>query len=171
VIALLVFKRVRLFLKSEFSIKPLKQGKTYLYLILAIVVNYISQFLILNVFKWEDGTSQVDTFGLEGLSDHWFNILLFYIAFTVLTPIKEEIMFRGLAHKFLDVKYQFWIGLIVSSVIFGALHPGHFLSATIMGMIFVTVYRLTNSLLVPIILHIVWNFYAITGMLVMLEII
>ncbi len=171
VIALLLFKKVRNFLKSAFSLKPLKKGKTYLYLLLALISNYIVQFLILNVFKWEEGGSQIDTFGLESLSDHWFNILLFYFTFTLLTPIKEEIMFRGLAHKFLDVKYSFWIGLIVSAVIFGALHPGHFLSAMIMGMIFVGLYRLTKSLVVPIMLHIIWNLYAITGMLAMLEII
>ncbi|SHM89580.1 CPBP family intramembrane glutamic endopeptidase [Gracilibacillus kekensis] len=171
VFALLLFKRVRQFLKTAFSFAPLKKGSTYLFLLAAFIINYISQFLILNVLKWEDGTSQVDTFGLEGVSDHWFNILLLYVAFTVITPIKEEIMFRGLVHKFLDVKYHFWIGLIVSSVIFGALHPGHFLSAAIMGAIFVLLYRLTKSLVVPIFLHIIWNMYAVTGMLAMIDLI
>ncbi|MGP4040486.1 CPBP family glutamic-type intramembrane protease [Gracilibacillus sp. D59] len=56
-------------------------------------------------------------------------------------------------------------------MIFGALHPGHILSATIMGMIFVVLYRLTKSLLVPMMLHIIWNLYAITGMLAFLDII
>ncbi|WP_058306936.1 CPBP family intramembrane glutamic endopeptidase [Gracilibacillus massiliensis] len=171
VLALLLFKKVRQFLKTAFSFAPLKKVSTYLFLIAAFIINYISQFLVLNVLKWEDGTSQVDTFGLEGVSDHWFNILLLYVAFTVITPIKEEIMFRGLVHKFLDVKYHFWIGLIVSSVIFGALHPGHFLSAAIMGAIFVLLYRVTKSLVVPIILHILWNMYAITGMLAMIDLI
>ncbi|WP_018932857.1 CPBP family intramembrane glutamic endopeptidase [Gracilibacillus lacisalsi] len=171
VIALLIFKKVRHFLKMSFSWKPLKKAKTYLYLFIAFVFTYISQFLILHVFKWEEGASQIDTFGLEGMSDHWFNLLLFYLAFTLLTPIKEEIMFRGLVHKFLNEKYSFWIGLIVSAVIFGALHPGHFISATIMGMIFVGLYRLTKSLVVPIMLHILWNIYAVTGMLALLDII
>ncbi|WP_163579528.1 CPBP family intramembrane glutamic endopeptidase [Gracilibacillus saliphilus] len=171
VIAFILFKKVRSFLKSSFSLKPLKRGKTYLYLVLAFVINYVVQFLILNVLKWEKGGSQIDTFGLEGLSDHWFNLLLFYLAFTIITPIKEELMFRGIIHQFLDVKYHFVIGLIGSSLLFGILHPGHILSATIMGMIFVILYRLTHSLMVPIILHIIWNLYAISGMLAMLEII
>ncbi|MDX8044842.1 type II CAAX endopeptidase family protein [Gracilibacillus sp. S3-1-1] len=165
-IALIIFKKVRQFLKTAFSLAALKKWKTYVYILAGFVLNYVVQFLILEVWQLEEGGSQIETFDMTSMADGWLSILLIYLAFTIITPIKEEIMFRGLLHKFLDVKVAFIVGLVVSSVIFGVLHEGHILSATIMGMIFVTLYRLTNSLFAPIILHILWNAYAITGMLI-----
>ncbi|WP_240468580.1 type II CAAX endopeptidase family protein [Gracilibacillus sp. YIM 98692] len=169
-IAILLFKKVRAFLKNAFSLAPLRKGKTYVLILVAFVFTYVIQFFIMHVFQWEDGTSQVDTFGLEGLSDHWLSLTIFYIAFTFLTPIKEEVIYRGIIHRFLGIKWNFWIGLCISSLIFGSLHTGHVLSATIMGAVFVVLYRLTNSLVVPILLHILWNIYAITGLLYYIDI-
>lgn len=165
IISLLIFKSARLFLKGLFSFKQLKQAKTYLYLGLAFVILFGSQFIIMNVLSLEKSEDQIGTFGLNDLSFQWWNLVLFYIAFTVITPIKEEILFRGLLYRFLDKKIHFWVGFIVSSLIFGVLHSGHMISATIMGMVFVGLYKLTKSLIVPITFHILWNLYAITGLL------
>ena len=66
---------------------------------------------------------------------------------------------------FLSEKWGFWLGLILSSVIFGLLHPGYAISASIMGAVFVGLYRLTRSLIVPILLHIVWNAFAVVGLI------
>lgn len=169
VVAILIFKSARIFLKGKFSFSPLKQGKTYLYLVAALIVVYGSQYLILNVLHLEDGGDQVDTFGLDNISFQWWNTILLYIAFTVITPIKEEIIYRGFLHGFLDKKFHFVVGVIVSSLVFGLLHTGHVLSATIMGLAFVLLYKLTKSLVVPILFHILWNLYAITGLLLFMN--
>ncbi|ADU28979.1 CPBP family intramembrane glutamic endopeptidase [Evansella cellulosilytica] len=165
VLAILIFKSVRNFLKGAFSFKPLKQGKTYLFLLAAFVINFVAQFLIMNVFQLEDGTGQVDTFALGDISFHWLNIFFLYLGFTIVTPIKEEILYRGLLHGFLARRYHFLIGLVVSSVIFGLLHTGHVFSATISGVIMVLLYRFSQSLIIPILFHILWNMYAVTGLL------
>mgnify|MGYP005850000197 CR=1 FL=1 len=169
VVAILLFKSARIFLKGAFSFNPLKQGKTYLYMLAALIVVYGSQYLIINVLHLEDASGQVDTFGLNDISFQWWNTILFYIAFTVITPIKEEILYRGFLHGFLDKKFHFLVGVIVSSLVFGLLHTGHVLSATIMGLAFVLLYKLTKSLVVPILFHILWNLYAITGLLLFMN--
>ncbi|RKQ34681.1 CPBP family intramembrane glutamic endopeptidase [Oceanobacillus halophilus] len=169
IFALLIFKSVRNLLKGSFSFKPFQQGKTYLYLLGGFIVLFVSQYLIMNVFQLEDGSDQVQTFGMDSLSMDWLNIIVFYLAFTVVTPIKEEIIYRGVIHGFLSEKIHFGVGLLVSSIIFGALHTGHVLSATIMGVVFVLLYRLTRSLIVPIVFHMLWNMYAITGLLFMIS--
>ena len=163
-IALLIFKSVRQFLKGGFSFAPLKKGKTYLYLVSALVVNFVLQYLILDVLKWEDGADQIDTFGLNHVSLDWLSLTILFLGFAVITPIKEEILYRGVLHGFLNKKVNFWVGLIVSSLIFGVLHVGHALSATLMGMVFVLLYKRTRTLIVPILFHIIWNFYAVSGL-------
>lgn len=169
IVAILLFKSARVFLKGLFSFRPLKQGKTYLYMVAALILVYGSQYLIMNVLHLEDATDQIDTFGLNNISFQWWNTILLYLAFTVITPIKEEIIFRGVLHGFLDGKFHFWVGVIASSLIFGMLHTGHAISATIMGIAFVLLYKLTKSLVVPIVFHILWNLYAVTGLLLFMN--
>lgn len=163
-IAFLIFKSVRQFLKGSFSFAPLKKGKTYLYLVGALVVNFILQYLVLDVLKWEDGTDQINTFGLNHVSLDWLSLTILFLGFAVITPIKEEILYRGVLYGFLNKKVNFWVGLIVSSLIFGVLHVGHALSATLMGIVFVLLYKQTRTLIVPILFHIIWNFYAVSGL-------
>lgn len=53
--------------------------------------------------------------------------------------------------------------------IFGLLHEGHAISATIMGIVFVLLYKLTRSLVVPIIFHMIWNMYAVLGLVLYVQ--
>lgn|SRR5690625_147541 len=164
-ITILIFKSARHFLREAFSFEPLKKGKTYLYLIGAFIFMYIAQYIILDILRWEDATEQVEIFGFDKLSLGWVSIIVILIGMAVITPVKEEFLFRGILHGFLNEKWGFWLGLILSSAIFGLLHPGYFLSASIMGAVFVGLYRLTHSLIVPIILHIAWNASAVVGLI------
>lgn len=165
IIALLCFKKIRTFLKHSFSFAPFKEGKTYLYLIGSFIVIMLTQYLFISVLKLDDPTAANESFGADNLSSAWWSVSLFYFAFAILTPIKEEIMFRGIIHGFLAHKYRFWVGFLVSSIIFGVLHFGYPISATIMGIVFVLQYKLTKSLAVPIVFHIIWNAYAVTILL------
>lgn len=164
-ITVFIFKSTRQFLGAAFSFEPLKKGRTYLYLIGAFIFMYIAQYIILDVLQWEDATEQVEIFGFDKLSLGWVSIIVILVGMAVITPLKEEFLFRGILHGFLSEKWGFWLGLILSSIILGLLHPGYVLSASIMGVVFVVLYRLTRSLIVPIILHIVWNAFAVVGLI------
>lgn len=161
---ILIFKSSRMFLKDSFSFSPLKKGSTYLYVIGAIVLMFVIQFIIVDVLKLEGVTEQIETLGFDTLAMDWLSITILFIAITVLAPIKEEVIFRGLFYKFLSKKWGFWLGLIISSVAFGLLHPDNIVSASFMGIILVLLYKQTRSLLVPIMLHFVWNVYAFIGL-------
>lgn len=164
-ITVFIFKSSRKFLKGMFSFAPLKSWRAYVYLVGAFVFMYITQYLLLEVFQLEDASGQVETFGFDRLSLTWVQVTLLFVAMAVVTPIKEEILFRGVLHGFLADKWHFWLGLLISSVIFGVLHIGYPISATIMGIVFVVLYKLTRSLVVPIILHIVWNGFAVISLI------
>ncbi|MCZ0704359.1 membrane protease YdiL (CAAX protease family) [Natronobacillus azotifigens] len=164
-LALLIFKKIRFYLRGSFSFHPMKKVKTYGYLVAAFIFVYLAQTLILDVLEWEEAGSQVDTFGFENIPLNGINIFIIILSFTIVTPILEEILFRGIIYRFLRDKYGSWIGVFVSSLVFGVLHPGHILSATISGVVFVLLYRQSKSLVVPIIFHVVWNMFAIYGLL------
>ncbi|MRD22556.1 CPBP family intramembrane metalloprotease, partial [Bacillus thuringiensis] len=52
--------------------------------------------------------------------------------------------------------------------IFGILHGGLLITATIMGMVFAMLYKKTQSIIPSIILHIVWNLLVSISMIVSL---
>src|SRR5699024_8917996 len=135
-ITIFIFKSARQFLRKAFSFAALKKGKTYLYLIGAFIFMYIAQYIILDVLQWEDATEQVEIFGFDKLSLGWVSIIVILFGMAVIIPFKEEFLFRGILHGFLSEKWGFWLGLILSSVIFGLLHPGYAISASIMGAVF-----------------------------------
>ncbi|WP_078552583.1 CPBP family intramembrane glutamic endopeptidase [Bacillus alkalicellulosilyticus] len=164
VLAILLFKSVRTFLRPLFSLAPFKKGITYLYLLASVVLLFSSQYLIIGVLGWENPSATNDLI-LGDFSIEWVSILLLFSATALLTPVKEEILYRGIIHHFLEKRYHFLVGLIVSSLIFGLLHLGYPLTATLMGMVFVILFKLTRSLMVPIVLHIVWNAYAVIVLL------
>jgi membrane protease YdiL (CAAX protease family) len=158
-IAFLIFKSVRRFTFEVFNFVPMASIKTYLYIVASCLIFFLTQYLLIDVFKIEDASQQASDLGVDSLSN-WLGYTLFYVAVVVLTPIKEEFLFRGVLHRFLEVRYSFWLGLIVSSVVFGILHFGFPISAGIMGIVFVALYRLTKSIVPSIFLHIVWNLIA-----------
>ena len=81
------------------------------------------------------------------------------ISVVICAPIMEEILFRGLfygvAKRFTHPTYA----AIAVSVFFGAVH-GNFLSLlplTLLGLMFTMAYERTRSLLVPMVMHAVFN--------------
>lgn len=164
-ITIMIFKSTRHFLIGAFSFQSLKKVSTYLYLIGAFIFMMLTQYLIIEVLGWDDASGQIDTFGFDQLTFDWFTVSILIMGMAILTPIKEEIIFRGVLHGYLSDRWHFSLGLIISSVIFGVLHLGYPISATIMGITFVVLYKLTQSLVVPIILHVVWNAYAVISLI------
>lgn len=164
-ITILIFKSTRDFLAGAFSLGPLKKLSTYLYLFGGFCFMMATQYLFIETLAWDDATGQVETFGFDQLTFDWWTVSVLILGMAILTPIKEEILFRGVLHGFLSERWHFSLGLIISSVIFGVLHLGYPISAMIMGITFVVLYKLTRSLIVPIVLHGVWNAYAVVSLI------
>lgn len=165
ILTLLALKHVREFLKGKYNFQALKKWQTYVYLVVAYVVIYTAQYLIIHKLEWEQGGSQVGLFGLDEISLNIINVLLLIVAFVVIAPITEEVIFRGLILGFLREKIGIIPAILISSLLFGLGHPGHHLSTTIMGLTFGLLYDRTKSIAVPIVFHMIWNAFATYGIL------
>lgn len=86
------------------------------------------------------------------------------IALGLAAGFGEELLFRGVFQFELGARFGDWIGLTVSSVVFGALHavtPLYAVLATIASLYFGGLYLLTDNLAVPIACHAVYDIGAL----------
>ncbi|HDR7514724.1 type II CAAX endopeptidase family protein [Bacillus mobilis] len=86
------------------------------------------------------------------------------IGAAVISPIYEEILYRGVFYTFFRDRYGIWGGVLISSIIFTVVHiptyntlPVNFLG----GVVFAWLYEKTNSILSAMIAHALSNFIAV----------
>lgn len=166
-IILLAYKPVLHFIKSIWDVSVLKNGKTYLYLLIGFISIALSQYLMLHVFSFESAAEQKEQLGSLRIQNS-IQSIIYVLSVAIITPVKEEILFRGILYRFLERKYNFLVGIIISSFIFGILHGGLLITATIMGIVLAMLYKKTQSIIPSIILHIVWNLLVSISMIVSL---
>jgi hypothetical protein len=93
-----------------------------------------------------------------------FIIIPLTVAFTV--AIFEEILIRGIIFRIVEEKLGSYISLILSAIIFGALHlmnpESSFISAACVavegGLLLGAAYIYSRNLWLPIAIHFAWNF-------------
>lgn len=99
-----------------------------------------------------------DTFGNPTTNKE---LVFFLISVVILAPLLEEIIFRKIVFKRLNLKLSFITSAAISSAIFGI---GHeilaMLGAIIFGVTCCVLYRKYNNLIVPIAVHFVNNLIA-----------
>ncbi len=139
-IVLLAYKPVLHFIKYIWDVSVLKNGKTYLYLLIGFIIIAVSQYLMLHVFSFESAAEQKEQLGGLGLRNS-IQSIIYVLSIAIITPVKEEILFRGILYRFLEKKYNFLVSIIISSFIFGLIHGGLLITATIMGMVFAMLYK------------------------------
>jgi uncharacterized protein len=79
-------------------------------------------------------------------------ILQFLLLFTVVAPVLEELVFRGLLYRAWEKQWGWFPAMIATSIVFGLYHP-FFLSAFLASIVFVCLYRRTGTLWAPIVVH------------------
>lgn len=99
----------------------------------------------------------------EGFENLTANPYALVISITIIAPIFEEILMRGIVLEGFLNKYKPSKAIVASAVIFGAIHLNipQFINATLMGIIFGVIYYKTKSLLLCIIGHMINNAIAI----------
>ena len=79
----------------------------------------------------------------------------------LISPIAEELIFRGIILNRLKLVISVPMSILVSSLCFGALHSyGNIISAFVFGLCMCILYIKTNNILIPISAHIMNNFFA-----------
>ena len=106
-------------------------------------------------------------FLLEGTlmpENKWF-LALEIISITILAPIVEEFVFRGVILHRLIRKTSVWGGILISSLVFGFLHAD-FMGAFLFGIIASLLFIRTGNLLIPILMHMINNTIAVVLMFI-----
>lgn len=81
------------------------------------------------------------------------------VAYGVLCPLAEELMFRGILFKRFRERKKFWYSAVCSSIFFGFMHTNmtQAVYAFLLGLMLSYLYEKTGSLKAPVLLHIVMN--------------
>lgn len=127
-------------------------------LVFGIFVGVVLQSLTVLVIYLNNG------FHVVSINPFSFVIIPFTVAFTV--AIFEEILIRGILFRIIEEKLGSYISLIISAIIFGALHLANpdrsFISAFCVavegGLLLGAAYIYSRNLWLPIAIHFAWNF-------------
>lgn len=87
----------------------------------------------------------------------WAGIILYGIV----SPVAEEIVFRGIVYNRLRRQYSLWIAIIGSAIIFGVYH-GNIVQAVygfVLGVMIALAYEKYGSFSVPVVLHSAANIF------------
>lgn len=124
--------------------------------IIILGLNLISEGIAENYLNWLNSV-QMLTLGPETTL---LQYVLFFGLVSILAPVIEEIIFRGIIIERLGAKYNYRWAVIISSTIFAFLHVSQVLDAFIFGVVLSLVYLKTESLMIPILIHVVNNITA-----------
>jgi membrane protease YdiL (CAAX protease family) len=123
--------------------------------LLLLAVNYIGKYIVGSDFKMEENPGMVVILGYPQLS---IRILMLIFA-AIITPIFEEMVFRGLLQSYLrNFNLGPWTSIFLVSAIFSSLHPlMHFPAIFLLSAAMGYSYEKSGSLLRSILIHCFFN--------------
>jgi uncharacterized protein len=126
----------------------------------SILTNMVGSWMGINTDSYREQSISQELHG--ALKGGWWLALLPMIATSIIAPVGEELLFRGVLQSTLTAKYGKWIGLFGSAFLFALIHadPVLFLPIFLIGLLFAALYRITGSIWAPIWLHVLNNLYA-----------
>jgi len=139
-------------------------GKAIFWIVLATIALDIGIVLPLSDFI------PISDFFKQSIIENFGNLDVFmFIAIILAAPFFEEYIYRGILLDGLLKNYAPWLAIIVTSVLFGAIHvnPIQFVSATLGGLFLGWIYYKSSNLIYCMIIHLVIN---LTGFLILQQI-
>ncbi len=96
----------------------------------------------------------------------WFGAISMTLLGGIVTPFAEELFFRGILFRWMADKWNLWVGIIVSSLVFGAVHlePAVAISTSVIGAVMAWFTWKTKSLWPAVTIHVLNNTFAIVAM-------
>jgi hypothetical protein len=147
-------------MRLRFGMKSLVQG---------IVLGFLLPVVIMLILK-QMGAAKI-SWQPNGLQSTEVLIIIGYACMAIFSGIAEEIVFRGMAVREIAMKYGWMIAAIVGGVYFGIAHLiikfgditfadalWVIFASTIVSLMFIAMYRRSQSLWLPIGFHMTWNF-------------
>ncbi len=90
-------------------------------LVVYLALSSILVTLASSLLPWFDASQPQDT-GFYQQTSYGYEIMLAFITLVIIAPIAEEIIFRGYLFGRLKKYAPVWVAIVVTSVVFGALH-------------------------------------------------
>ncbi|WP_297281926.1 CPBP family intramembrane glutamic endopeptidase [uncultured Anaerococcus sp.] len=140
--------------KDKFPIFPVnKSAKEIVLAIIAGLAWFFLPFLTLKVFGF-----------LEITNTKHVDMLYLWILSAFINTIMQELLARGYIYQLIKSKFSIRSATIVTTLVFTLMHGGAFeagliaiLNVVTMSLLMTIILEYTNSLLVPIIMHFIWN--------------
>ena len=133
--------------------------------VFAMIVDNIAVLIyaIAFIFFFGEPTTITELPGGTSWDSSPVGLILTFISICILTPIVEELLFRGYILDALNRLHGKWPAIIISSIIFGMVHFDPFTMgmATIGGVIYGWIRMRTGSLVPGSVAHAMWNTMAL----------
>lgn len=135
------------------------------YIVLVVILNiffsygmlYLSNFIL----KLVPSLSFLVNFPVSSLCLGRSAVIGSFIATVLVSPLSEELMFRGVALNRLRIFLPTVFAILVTSLLFAALHPyGSIISAFVFSLCMAVLYLKTDNIIVPIFAHFLNNLLA-----------
>ncbi|UXH43908.1 CPBP family intramembrane metalloprotease [Rossellomorea vietnamensis] len=152
------YKNIRTFMVSLMKVEVFKKPGTYLWIFLTFMLPYVLLHLSLHF------EVLLDKYYIFYFNNHMLHASSWRetIDVAVLTPISEEIIFRGiLLTVLLKFVKPFW-AVGITSILFGLIHPSEIWLFTVLAgfLLTLTAYK-TKSILPAMVAHSLWNLYMV----------
>ena len=154
--------------------QSLSTGKSIGYVIWGYVAIYAGQIVLgtLNIMLYHQTQTANNNEVSKIMANNMMVMVVFGLSTVLLTPIAEELIFRGVLTNLFFKPNQFWPKLILSGFIFSIGHMSttviSFLIYFYMGMVLAFLYQKTGQLKLSIALHGLNNLIAISQMIMIL---
>lgn len=108
--------------------------------------------------KYADSVDRYSDIAVETVPK--FDKILDYISLVILVPIAEELLFRGIILGQLMKKYNPWLSIFASALVFGIMHglSVHVGYAFFCGIFIGIVYYATSNISLTVLIHMIFNF-------------
>lgn len=107
--------------------------------------------------------NRMDIFA-PGTKFSWLDFSVTLVGAGVLAPMAEELYFRGLIHRALRPRFRFWLRVLLSTSFFALAHfdsAGVAAASFVLGAANAVAYELSESLWLPIMVHVFNNSLAV----------
>ncbi len=152
---LFMLKRFGYFIKTALAFNPVHWPWLVIATLIAVIYWFFDHWLMTTIFCI-DGSAAVKSWQLANSQYHISSV---FISSVILAPVFEELFFRGLVFHQLSKKVNVWVAALFSAVFFAAIHWSwpEFLSLVIIGLVYAYLLNRSNSLLIPLIAHLIHN--------------
>lgn len=108
-----------------------------------------------------------DTYGEMLRTTNIIEVMLVVFVVSIVPAVSEELFFRGFVQKSFEQKYRPWLAVFITSLVFGLYHfnPYGLIALVALGIYLGFAAYMSESIIIPMLIHFLNNFLAITAFL------